>query len=342
MKTRQLDARGHVSVGRRNTLLHMLAAAAGLAGLPPGPARAGSAYPAQPVRLVVGFAAGAATDAFARIVARKLGDAMGQQFIVENKPGAATRIAMDHVRRADADGYVLGFATAVTTAFPLMFEGAAFAPGKDFTPVSMLGRAPMYLVVRSSLPVKTYAEFVEYGRTHGNLTFGHQGIGSNPHLAGMALADAAGVKIVPVPYKGGGPVAVALGSGEVDFGMLEYAAVRAMLERGAVRLLMVTEPRRSTLRPDIPTGRELGVPPQVEGLAPWFMLIAPAGTPEPVVQALNGQLKTVLQLADVREALDGLGIEGEHTTAAQAAQYFQAQRRRIAKLVDDLHISIKS
>ena len=342
MSAKQPSISGRVHAGRRKTLLQLLAAGAACTSLSPVRVWAKGAYPKQPVRIVVGFAAGAATDAFARVVARKLGDAMGQQFIVENKPGAATRIAMDHVCRSDADGYVLGFATAVTTAFPLMFEGMAFAPGKDFTPVSMLGRAPMYLVVRSSLPVKTYAEFVEYGKKHGNLTFGHQGVGSNPHLAGMTLADSANMKIVPVPYKGGGPVAVALGSDEVDFGMLEYAAIRAMLERGAVRLIMVTEPKRSTLRPDIPTGRELGVPPEVEGLAPWFMLIAPAGTPPAVIQVLNDQLKSAINLPDVREALNGLGIEGEYTTSDQAAQYFQAQRERIERLVSDLHISIKT
>ncbi|MCD0503023.1 Bug family tripartite tricarboxylate transporter substrate binding protein [Bordetella petrii] len=342
MSTKRVDAGPAVSPGRRNTLLAMLAAGAGMAGLAPAVAWAGQGYPRQPVRIVVGFAAGAATDAFARVIARKLGDALGQQFIVENKPGAATRIGMDHVRNAKPDGYVLGFATAVTTAFPLLFDGVTFAPGQDFTPVAMLGRAPMYLVVRDSLPVKNYAEFVEYGKKQGNLTFAHQGVGSNPHLTGMALAHAAGIKIVPVAYKGGGPMSVALGAGEVDFGMLEYAGARAMLERGAVRLLMVTEPRRSQLRPDVPTGRELGVATEVEGLAPWFMMIAPQGTPADVVDTLGRHLKSALDLPDVQEALRGLGIEADYMDSAQAAQYFGTQRERIAKLVRDLDISIKS
>lgn len=323
---------------RRTALQALVAAVASLACL----GSSAAAYPDKPVRIVLGFAPGGATDVLARLVAQKLGDRMGQQFIVDNKPGAATRIGMEAVQKSAPDGYVLGLATAVTTTFPLMFDGVTFAPGKDFVPVTMLGRAPSFLVVRNELPAKTYQEFVAYGKSSGKLTLGHAGQGSNPHIAGMALARSSGMSVTPVPYKGQQPVAVAVGSGEVDFAMLEYNVARPMLERGAVRLLAVTEPKRSSLRPEVPTGRELGMPDQVEGLSPWFMLIAPPGTPAPIVASLNQHLREVMMQPDVRAALATSGLEPETASPEDTAAYFESQRARIRRLVGDLGLSLKN
>lgn len=299
-------------------------------------------YPDRPVKIVLGFAPGGATDQLARILARKLGERMGQQFIVDNKPGAATRIAMDAVQKAPADGYTIGLATAVTTAFPLMFEGATFAPDKDFAPITMLGRAPTFIVVRNDLPARDYKEFVGYGKSTGKLTLGHPGNGSNPHIAGLTLARAVGMPVVAVPYKGTSPTATAVGAGEVDFAMLEYAVARPMLEAGKVRLLAVTEPQRSRIRPEVPTGRELGITGEIEGLTPWFMMIAPAGTPQPVMDALNKQLKEILAMADVREQLAAVGVEPETGSPAETAANFNGQRARITKLVNELKLSLKN
>jgi tripartite-type tricarboxylate transporter receptor subunit TctC len=213
------------------------------------PAVRAADYPQRPVKLVLGFAPGGATDQLARVLARQLGERLGQPFVVENKPGAATRIGMETVQKAPADGYTIGLATAVTTAFPLMFDGVGFAPGKDFAPITMLGRAPSFVVVRQDLPARDYAAFVAHGKSSGKLTLGHPGNGSNPHIAGLALARAAGMPVTAVPYKGTSPTAVAVGTGEVDFAMLEYAVARPMIEAGRVRLLAVTEPQRSTMRP---------------------------------------------------------------------------------------------
>jgi len=324
-------------LGRRAVYGLGLALVAGLA-----PRARAAAYPERPVKIVLGFAPGGATDQLARILARKLGERMGQQFIVDNRPGAATRIGMEAVQKAAADGYTIGLATAVTTAFPLMFENVTFAPGKDFAPITMLGRAPTFIVVRNDLPAKDYKDFVAYGKGMGKLTLGHPGNGSNPHIAGLTLARAAGMPVTAVPYKGTSPTATAVGSGEVDFAMLEYAVARPMLEAGKVRLLAVTEPRRSKTRPGVPTGKELGITKEVEGLTPWFMMIAPMGTPQPIVDALNRQLREILAMPDVRDQLAMIGLEAETGSPAETTADFNEQRERIARLVGDLKLSLKN
>jgi len=310
--------------------------------LPMGTVAHAADYPERPVKIILGFAPGGATDGLARILARMLSERMGQQFIVDNKPGAATRIGIEAAQKASADGYTIGLATAVTTAFPLMFDGVSFAPDKDFVPISMLGRAPTFLMVRKDLPAQNYKEFVALGKKDGKLTLGHPGNGSNPHIAGLTLARAEGMSVTSIPYKGTQPAATAVGAGEVDFAMMEYAVARPMVEAGKARLLAVTEPRRSAIQPDIPTGREVGITKDVEGLTPWFMMFAPIGTPKPVVDALNKQLREVLATAEVRQQLAQLGVEPESSSAAEAASYFNAQRARVSKLVDELKLSLKN
>jgi len=310
--------------------------------LPMGTVAHAADYPERPVKIILGFAPGGATDGLARILARMLSERMGQQFIVDNKPGAATRIGIEAAQKASADGYTIGLATAVTTAFPLMFDGVSFAPDKDFVPISMLGRAPTFLMVRKDLPAQNYKEFVALGKKDGKLTLGHPGNGSNPHIAGLTLARAEGMPVTSIPYKGTQPAATAVGAGEVDFAMMEYAVARPMVEAGKARLLAVTEPRRSAIQPDIPTGREVGITKDVEGLTPWFMMFAPIGTPKPVVDALNKQLREVLATAEVRQQLAQLGVEPESSSAAEAASYFNAQRARVSKLVDELKLSLKN
>ena len=168
-------------------------------------------YPERPVRILVGVQAGASTDTLARLVAQKLGDRLGQPFVVENRTGAATRIGMETMTRAPADGYTLGLANAVSTSFPLMFDNFPFVPGKDFVPVSMVGRAPSFLAVRSTLPVRNVAEFIAYAKANsGKLSFGYGGAGSNPHVAALTLVRSLGVKAIGASYKGNAPTALAL------------------------------------------------------------------------------------------------------------------------------------
>jgi tripartite-type tricarboxylate transporter receptor subunit TctC len=324
---------------RRRALLLGAASAAVLAA---APARAQSPYPDRPVRVIVGLQAGASTDTLARTLARRLSERLGQQVIVENRPGAATRIGMEALARAPADGYTLAVANAVSTSFPLMFDGFEFAPGKDFAPVSMLGRAPSYLAVRASLPVRDAREFVAYAKANdGKIAFGQGGNGSNPHLAALTLLRSLGVRGVEVAYKGNAPAAVALAAGEIDFAMLDLAAVRPMVEGGKVRLLAVTEPKRAGLTPDVPTSGEQGLTRELDGVTPWFMLVAPAGTPAAIVALLNRHVDQVMREPEVRQSLVASGIEPESGTPGEAQAYFLKQREHVARLVGDLRVSLR-
>jgi tripartite-type tricarboxylate transporter receptor subunit TctC len=324
---------------RRRALLLGAASAAVLAA---APARAQSPYPDRPVRVIVGLQAGASTDTLARTLARRLSERLGQQVIVENRPGAATRIGMEALARAPADGYTLAVANAVSTSFPLMFDGFEFTPGKDFAPVSMLGRAPSYLAVRASLPVRDAREFVAYAKANdGKIAFGQGGNGSNPHLAALTLLRSLGVRGVEVAYKGNAPAAVALAAGEIDFAMLDLAAVRPMVEGGKVRLLAVTEPKRAGLTPDVPTSGEQGLTRELDGVTPWFMLVAPAGTPAAIVALLNRHVDQVMREPEVRQSLVAAGIEPESGTPGEAQAYFLKQREHVARLVGDLRVSLR-
>jgi hypothetical protein len=300
-----------------------------------------SLYPERPVRLLVGFQAGAATDTLARIIGQHLSERLKQTFVIENKPGAATRIAMEALSKASPDGYTLAVANAVTTMFPTMFVGMSFEPNKDFVPITLLGRSPSFVAVKASLPAATYQEFVAFAKG-AKLAFGHPGNGTNPHVAGVALGKSLGIDLVEVPFKGNQPVAAAMAAGEIDYAMLEYESARPLVERGAIKLLAVTEPKRYSLRPEISTGREVGMTLEIEGLTPWFILLAPPGLPASVVSLLNREVREILKISDVQERLLKIGIEAESSTTAEAANYFMAHRAKMNTLLERLQISIKN
>jgi len=300
-----------------------------------------STYPNHPVKIIVGFQPGAATDTIGRIIGQQLSQRLHQQFVIENKPGAATRIAMEMLSKAAPDGYTLAIANAVTTTFPMMFTGMSFDPDKDFTPVAMLGRTPSFLVIRSSLPVRNYAEFVLYAKGH-KLSFGHPGNGTNPHIASLALVNSLAVDAIDVSYKGNQPVATALAAGEIDFALLELESARPLLERKAIKILAITEPSAFPLQPDIPLGRDVGITMEIESLTPWYILLAPPGTADQIIQILTQEIRDILNMPDVRDKLLSMGFEPESTNQTEAANYFLAHRQKILSLLPKLGISIKN
>ncbi|MGY6270985.1 Bug family tripartite tricarboxylate transporter substrate binding protein [Achromobacter denitrificans] len=327
----------------RPSVTRLLRAGALLLGAGLLAAAAHADYPERPVRLVVGVQPGASTDTLARQLAKHLSDQLGRPFVVENKPGAATRIAMETVSRSPADGYTLGVANAVSANFPMMFDDFPFVPGKDFTPISLLGRAPSYLAIRAGLPAKNVSEFIAYAKANaGKLNYGQGSNGSNPHLAARLLVQSLGIQATEVAYKGNAPTGVALASGEIDFAVLEYPSVRPLVERGSVRLLAVTEPRRAALTPDIPTSTEQGLTPRLEGVTPWFMLVAPAGTPAAIVELLNRQVNQALRSPEVLQAAQAGGTEPEGLGVDETRAYFLQQRDSAARLSRELNVSLKN
>ncbi|NYT23269.1 tripartite tricarboxylate transporter substrate binding protein [Alcaligenaceae bacterium] len=302
-----------------------------------------ASYPDHPIRMIIGLQPGGSTDVLARQIASHLGTKDGWQLIIENRPGAATRIGMEAMSRSAADGYTLAIANAVSANFPMMFDDYTFKPGQDFVPVSLLGRAPSYIAIRASLPVKNVKEFIEYVKANaGKINYGHGSNGSNPHLAVRLLVQSLGLQATEVAYKGNAPTALALATGEIDFAILDYPSVRPLVERGSVRLIAVTEPKRAAMTPDIPTSTEQGLTPELEGVTPWFMLVAPAGTPEAVVSLLNEHFTEALKSPDVRDTALSLGIEPQGMNVSDSRSYFLEMRARAEELTRRLNISMKN
>lgn len=302
-------------------------------------------YPERPVHMIVSLAPGGSGDTTARILAEKLSERTGKPFLVENKPGGSTRIGVDYVLKSKPDGYTLGhFYGGVVGIFQLMFDNySALEPGKDFETVTLISKVPTFLVVNAALPIKDAAEFVSYAKANsGKITYGHVGIGSTPNLTAMVLLKSLGVTGIGVPYKGNAPTTVALASGEINFSMLDYPSARPMIEKGLVRVISVLEPKRSVFLPDAPTMGEVGLTTEADGVTPWTMLTAPAGTSPEIVKYLNKNIREVLAMPDVQKKLRTVGVDVEVSTPGEAADAYTVMRKRTAKIVSDLGISINA
>ena len=266
-------------------------------------------YPTAPVRVLVPFGAGGATDVVARVFADRLGQRMGQSFTVENRGGAAGQIAAAAFARAPADGYTLMFATAAPiTLAPLMNDKLQYDPRKDFIPVAVVAVQPVWLVANAPSPFKTFADAVKYGKDNpGKLTYGSPGVGSEPHLAAEAVARSAGIQMVHVPFRGGSDVITALLGSQINLGALSTASIAGALQQGTLRAIAVSSPQRMTDFPNVPTFAELGHPGAT--MVPWWGLMAPTGTPPAVVARLTQEMEAASKDEAVRERLKATFVQ---------------------------------
>ena len=297
----------------------MAAATAGLFACLPT-AQAAPAYPNQPVTLVVPFPAGGPTDGMARVLAQKLGERLGQQVIVENKGGAGGMIAAEDVARAKPDGYRLFFGTTGTLAInPSLYRHLPYDPVKDFAPVGLMATTMNVLVVNPSLPVKNLGELVKLAKAKpGELTFGSAGNGSSNHLSGeLFRTEAGGLQITHVPYKGSAPALVDLLGGRISMMFDTISQQTQNIAKGKVRALAVTGPKRSPLLPDVPTAQEAGL--KNFDVTIWFGVLAPAGTPQPVIQRLNREMAVVMSAPDMKKLMQVQGAEAAPDTPAEFA-----------------------
>ena len=267
----------------------------------------GPAYPARPVRVVVGFSAGGATDLSARFVAQKLSETIGQPVVVENRPGAGSTLASEMVARSTADGYTLLYANA-TVAMPSLFARLAFDVRKDLAPVSLAGYGPLVLVAHPSLPVKSIRELTALAkRKPGMLNYGSAGIGSMTHL-GMALSvSMTGMDLVHVPYKGSSQASIGVLTGEAQLMFSSPAAVMAQIKDGKMRALGVSGTTRSAVLPGVPTIAEAGLAGY--DATSWYGLLAPSGAPRAAISRLGDETIKALTTADLKERLINQGIE---------------------------------
>ena len=275
-------------------------------------ARAADAYPAKPVRLVVAWPPGSSADTSARLLAQKLGESLGQSFIVDNRPGASGIIGTESVLRAPADGYTLLFNTANHASNKVVFPKLSYDPVADFMPVSMVHRNVLSISVHPSLPVKTLEDFLQYAKAKpGTLSFGTPGLGTPHQLAGELLKQRAGIDMVHIPYKGGGPAVADLISGQIPVSVASLAAVMPFMRTGRVRVVAVTDPTRYDEIKDVAAVAETFPGFDVSG---WSGLFALAGTPPEIVARLNAEVMRILNLPDTRRSMNAAGLVASVST----------------------------
>jgi tripartite-type tricarboxylate transporter receptor subunit TctC len=316
---------------RRAMLRIAIAAALG------GAASAGAwaqPWPAKPIRMVIAFAPGGPTDIVARVIAAKRSEQLGQTVLVENRPGAGGNLAAELVAKAAPDGYTLFYNTSAITIGPALYGKVNYDTLRDFAPSSTTATNPMVLMVNPSLPPKTAKEFVDYARANpGKLNYGSSGSGTITHLATAALASQLGLTMTHVPYKGSAPALVDLAAGITQVMTDTVNSAMPYLKDGRMRALAVTMPRRLAVLPDVPTLSET-VMPGMEMTA-WQGIVAPAGTPAPIIQRMHAEIQKALANPEVRSKLVAAGTEILGSTPEEYAAYIRSELARWSRIVKE-------
>ena len=283
-------------------------------------------YPSKPIRVLVPFAPGGAVDTTARILAQKMTERLGWQFVVDNRPGGNGFIATTAVARASPDGYTLLMAhTGEFAVNPAVFANVPYDLDRDFIPITMVSDAPMLYLANSQVPFNTFQELVAAAKAKpGAISFSSAGNGSINHLAGEWLAVAAGVKMLHVPYKGGAPAATAIAAGDVQLGVVSIPGATPHLKSGRAKVLGITTAKRSALDPTWATPRDAGL--DVDASI-WVGLLAPKGVPQPIVERLNVEVRRTLDDPDVRKRYADQGFE----TVGMSSADFLARIRKDAE-----------
>jgi tripartite-type tricarboxylate transporter receptor subunit TctC len=320
---------------RRHGLAALLLCACGL-GMLASPVLA-QTYPAKPVKIVVGYPAGGAVDIVARTMGQTLSASMGQPFVIENKPGAGTNIAVKYVIDSPADGYTLMLAANALAANMSLYQPAPFDAEKDLVPIALVGRVPVVLAVNAATGPATLAKLIELAKAKpGSFNYASPGNGSTPHMAVELFQATAGISMSHVPYRGGGPAIT-----DVIGGQLPMVAVNALealphVKSGRLRVLAVLSPTRAATLPDVPTMAESGFPGFEASV--WYGLVAPIATPKAVVVRLHAEVQKALQTPEVRERMAAVGGIVLPGTTEQFAALIRSDRLRYAKVVRDANI----
>lgn len=326
---------------KRRSLL-AVAAASAAAGLVTAPARGQGNYPSRVVTIIVPFAAGGTTDIFARFVADRLSQQLGQQFIVENRGGAGGNIGAAAVAKATPDGYTLVMGTVGTHAInSSLYARMPFDPRKDFEPVAFVAGVPNLMVVNpKNVQAKTVQEFIAEAKAGPRkLNMASSGNGTSIHLSGELFKMMTGVEMAHVPYRGSGPAVNDLVAGQVDVMFDNLPSSIEQARAGNLRAIAVTSLKRSAALPDTPTIDESGVPGFQA--SSWFALFAPKGTPAPIVQKLNEEVRKALENPDTRKRMTDLGAEIQIMTPVELAAYVSAEYEKWAKVVKNAGVRIE-
>jgi len=291
-------------------------------------------YPAKPIRMVLPWPPGGSTDATARVLVPWLTKSLGQQIIIDNRAGAAGIIGVDIVAKASPDGYTIMLHSATHVANATIYSKLPYDTIKDFTAISLVAAQPTILVVNPALPIQSVKELIAMAKAEpGRLHYGSGGFGSALHMSAALFSKMAGVNIVHIPYKGGGPAVIALLGGEVQLLTATVPSVISLIKTGKLRALAVCSAKRSNLLPNLPTVAESGLPNYK--MDSWVALFAPAGLSMSIVRRLHNEIERALNSKDVRDGLSQQGMEPMPSTQTEVAGFIQAELKKYADIIRD-------
>ena len=323
-------------INYRRTLIHGMAAAAVALMAAPGIAQApASNWPNKPIRYIVNFAPGGTTDILARTIGEKLGAALGQPIVVENKPGQGGSIGAAELARAAPDGYTIGAGTISSHAInATLYDKLSYDPITSFAPITLYATQPNVLLVHPSVPAKNVREFIALLKASPNkYSFGSAGNGTSQHISGELFKAMAGVNMQHIPYRGSGQMMPELLGGTLLVAFDNIATAVQHVNAGKLRALAVTSATRSVVSPDVPTMAESGLPGY--DISSWQAVFAPAGTPAPIVERLYTEIARILKTPDIQKRLSDLGLNVSEMTPAQLTALIKADVPRLGKIVKD-------
>jgi len=299
----------------------------------PAPPCAAQDYPSRPVKVIVPFGAGGPTDVFTRAIAEDLRKSLNQPFVMENRPGAGTIIGSDAAAKSPSDGYTLLMMSATQTTTETLVPNKPFKLMRDFVPVASLLSSELVMVVHPSVPVNTLQEFIALARSKpGALNYASSGVGSNYHMAGELFKNLTGTNILHVPYKGSAGARNDIISGQIEMMFDSVPTMAQMIQAGRVKALGTSGRVRSAILPDVPTLSEAGVPGYEATL--WVGVMAPAGTPRPIVELLNAEINKILARPDVRESWEKQGATPVSMKPDEFGAYVQSEIEKWAKVIN--------
>jgi tripartite-type tricarboxylate transporter receptor subunit TctC len=297
-------------------------------------------FPSRPIRVVVTFPPGGSTDAVIRLIVPLLNEKLGQQVIVDNRPGAGGNLGLGIVAKAPGDGYTLGLGAAGgLSANVSLYPNMAFDPIKDFKPVGMLAAIPFVIVGHPSLGAKTLQDVIAMARAKpGKLSIGHGGNGTAMHLSAELFAQMADVKLVEVPYRGSGPAALDVMAGQVPLAVVDLPSALQQIKAGKLVAYAVTSPKRLPMLPDVPTVAEAGLAGYDS--TGWFGVVAPVNTPAPIVARLNAEIVAALNDEQVKATMRNLGVEPAPDTPQAFGEYIRSETKKWAKVIKTADIKL--
>jgi tripartite-type tricarboxylate transporter receptor subunit TctC len=326
------------SVSNLARFISPLLASLALLGL--GPNAQAQNWPSKPISLIVPFPSGGTTDVLARAVGQELSAALGQPVVVESKPGAGSTLGADYVAKAKPDGHILLMGAVHHTIASSVYKKIPYDFQKDLAPISVVAMVPNVLVINPATPAKNVAELVALAKAQpGKYSFGSNGNGTAQHLIGAQFESMGAVELLHVPYKGSGPLTTDLLGGQVQMSFDTITPVLPHIKAGKLRALAVTTGKRSPSLPDVPTLDEAGL--KGFDIGTWFGLLAPAGTPAPVIERISSEITRIVARPDFRKKLEDIGANPVGNSPSQMARQIKEDTERFAKLVRDAKVTIE-